>query len=128
MKITIIGGGSFTWSFGFARQFVDSKFLNGAELTLCDINPEALDIVNKASTIYNNSHGTPIRIETTTDTNAALDGADFVLVSISTGGLEAMRHDIEIPEKYGIWHTVGDTVGPGGWSRAARNIPVFKGL
>ncbi len=39
-----------------------------------------------------------------------------------------MRFDIEIPEKYGIWYTVGDTVGPGGWSRAARNIPVFNDL
>lgn len=128
MKITVIGGGSFTWSFGFVRQFVDSEHLNDMKLTLCDINPEALDIVSKAATIYNNSHGSPIRIETTTDTDAALERADFVLVSISTGGLEAMRHDIEIPEKYGIWHTVGDTVGPGGWSRAARNIPIFNDL
>lgn len=128
MKVVIIGGGSFTWSFGFVRQLVDSKHLNDATLVLMDINPEALDIVNKAATIYNDSKGSPIRIETTTDTDAALDGADFVLVSISTGGLEAMRHDIEIPEKFGIWHTVGDTVGPGGWSRAARNVPVFNDL
>jgi len=128
MKIAVIGGGSFTWSFGFVRQFVDSQYLAGATLVLMDINPEALALVNKAATIYNNSHSRPIKIETTTDTDAALDGADFVLVSISTGGIEAMRHDIEIPEKYGIWHTVGDTVGPGGWSRAARNIPVFNDL
>jgi alpha-galactosidase/6-phospho-beta-glucosidase family protein len=128
MKITVIGGGSFTWSFGFVRQFVDSEHLKDVKLVLCDINRQALEITNKAATIYNNSQGSPVRIETTTDTDAALDGADFVLVSISTGGLEAMRHDIEIPEKYGIWHTVGDTVGPGGWSRAARNIPVFDDL
>ncbi|GAG36968.1 unnamed protein product, partial [marine sediment metagenome] len=66
-----------------------------------------------------------ITVQKTTDTDRALDGADFVLVTISTGGLKAMRPDLEIPEKYDIRHTVGDTVGPGGWSRAVRNIPVF---
>jgi alpha-galactosidase len=39
-----------------------------------------------------------------------------------------MAHDLAIPEKYGIFHTVGDTVGPGGWARAVRNIPVFYDL
>ena len=36
-----------------------------------------------------------------------------------------MRHDLEIPERYGIRQSVGDTVGPGGVMRALRNIPVF---
>jgi len=36
-----------------------------------------------------------------------------------------MRPDLEIPYKYGIFQPVGDTVGPGGISRALRNIPVF---
>jgi alpha-galactosidase len=48
-----------------------------------------------------------------------------VIVTITTGGLEAMRHDLDIPRKYGIYQSVGDTVGPGGLSRALRNIPVM---
>jgi alpha-galactosidase len=51
-----------------------------------------------------------------------------VIITISTGGFDAMAHDIAIPEDYGIYHTVGDTSGPGGWARALRNIPVFVGL
>ena len=46
------------------------------------------------------------------------------MLSITTGGLEAMRRDLEIPERYGIYQPVGDTVGPGGLARAWRNIPV----
>jgi alpha-galactosidase len=47
-----------------------------------------------------------------------------VILTITTGGLEAMRHDLEIPAKYGIKQSVGDTTGPGGLARALRNIPV----
>ncbi len=39
-----------------------------------------------------------------------------------------MAHDLAIPEEYGIFHTVGDTSGPGGWARMLRNFPVFAGL
>jgi len=128
MKITVIGGGSLLWAFGFARQFVGSRSLEDVTLVLMDLNAEALELVGTAAGMCNRRSGSPITIETTTDRDAALDGADFVVVSISTGGLAAMRHDIEIPQRYGIWHTVGDTVGPGGWSRALRNIPVFFDL
>jgi len=128
MKVAIIGAGSYTWSLGFVRQFVHSETLTNLELSMMDINPERLETLTAAAHIYNKSHGTPIRIEDTNNADTALNGSDFVIVCISTGGLEAMRIDIEIPEKYGIWHTVGDTVGPGGWSRAVRNIPVFNEL
>ncbi|OGV69216.1 MAG: hypothetical protein A3K19_23365 [Lentisphaerae bacterium RIFOXYB12_FULL_65_16] len=125
MKCTVIGGGSYNWAFGFARQFVRTERLRDVHLVLVDTNREALDLVGMAADICNRAQGSPIRIERTQDLDAALDGADFVIVSISTGGLAAMRHDLEIPERYGIFHTVGDTVGPGGWLRAVRNVPVF---
>src|SRR5687768_11603250 len=63
-------------------------------------------------------------VESTPDLAAASRGATVVVLCISTGGLEAMRHDIEIPARYGVPQSVGDTVGPGGISRALRNIPV----
>lgn len=67
-------------------------------------------------------------IEIEGDPDQALRGADYVLITISTGGLDAMAHDLSIPEAYGIYHTVGDTVGPGGWARTMRNAPVFVDL
>jgi alpha-galactosidase len=50
------------------------------------------------------------------------------VVTISTGGFESMRHDLEVPERHGIKQSVGDSVGPGGIMRALRNIPVLVGL
>ena len=57
---------------------------------------------------------------------AAYSGTEFVIITINTGGFAATANDLEIPEKYGIFQTVGDTVGPGGWNRAIRNMPVFE--
>ena len=128
MKIAIIGGGSLTWSFGLVRQFVASENLQGTTVSLMDLDASALDLVGQACFTFNRSADSPIDIETTVHRDNALDGADFVLICISTGGLEAMRHDLEIPQDHGIYHTVGDTVGPGGWLRAVRNLPVFNGL
>jgi len=128
MKATIIGGGSFLWAFGVSRQFVDSEYLRDVHLTLMDIDSDAVELVASAARLYNETQGSPVAIEATTNLDRSLDGADFVMVCISTGGLEAMRHDIEIPKKYGIYHPVGDTVGPGGWSRTVRNLPVFAGI
>ena len=107
------------------RQFIESRHLKDLRVTLMDIDPEALALVAKAVDVFKRAGNSQLAVETTTDLDRALDGADFVLVCISTGGLDTMKHDIEIPEKYGIRHTVGDTVGPGGWSRAVRNVPVF---
>ncbi len=128
MKITVIGGGSYLWSMGFCRQLISGEGLGDLDVVLMDVDAAALDLVAAGAEILRERVGSAVRIAKTTDVDAALEGADFVLVSISTGGLEAMRHDLAIPEKYGIWHTVGDTVGPAGWSRAVRNIPVFYDL
>ncbi len=125
MKVTIIGGGSYLWTFGVTRQFVDCEGFTGLTLTLMDIDADAVELVRSAGGVYNESHGSPIKIESTIDLDGALEGSDFVLICISTGDLEAMACDIEIPTKYGLCHTVGDTVGPGGWSRLVRNVPVF---
>jgi alpha-galactosidase len=74
------------------------------------------------------STGPKFDIETTTDLERGLHGAEFVVVTITTGGLDAMAIDLAIPEKYGIYQSVGDTVGPGGLSRSLRNAPVMAGI
>ena len=55
-----------------------------------------------------------------------LRGADFVIISILPATFEEMRSDVHTPEKYGIWQSVGDTVGPGGIFRALRTIPMYE--
>ncbi|MBV9168615.1 MAG: hypothetical protein JOZ81_00840, partial [Chloroflexi bacterium] len=97
-------------------------------VVLHDINPQAMQDIEQYGRKAFASTGSDWTIETTTDLDRALHGAEFVVVTITTGGLETMQLDLEIPEKYGIYQSVGDTVGPGGLSRALRNVPVMANL
>jgi len=58
----------------------------------------------------------------------ALDGADFVIMSILPGTFKEMASDVHEPERYGIYQSVGDTTGPGGLVRALRTIPIYTGF
>jgi len=128
IKVTLIGGGSQNWSPTIIRDIIFKPGMECAELEfrLLDLSLErarAIEAMFRANLKAWKINR--VSIHATRDPEAALAGADFVVIAISTGRLETMRRDIAIPEKYGIYHTVGDTSGPGGWSRALRNIPVF---
>jgi len=123
-KITFIGGGSLQWAPKILVDFVLTKELEGWRLCLHDIDKEALERMERLGRkIFEEAKG-DFYLESTLSLEEALEGADFVILSISTGGLATMRYDLEIPLKYGVYQSVGDTVGPGGLSRALRNIPV----
>ena len=59
------------------------------------------------------------------DVAKALEGADFVVMSILPGTFDEMESDVHAPEKYGIWQSVGDTTGAGGLMRALRTVPIY---
>jgi len=65
-------------------------------------------------------------IEATLDRRRALDGADYAINMIQVGGYRpATVTDFEIPKRYGLGQTIGDTLGIGGIMRALRTIPVM---
>ena len=66
-----------------------------------------------------------IIISSSTDRTELLPGADFVVTTIAVGGRRAWERDVQIPRKYGIYQPVGDSIMPGGISRAQRMIPVM---
>jgi len=123
-KVTIIGGGSYNWTPTLVKDLLLRNSLRDSELVLMDIDPDRLAEVHRYCEFLQARIGSNWKITSTTGLVKALDSADAVILSISTGGYEAMHLDYTIPEKYGIYHTVGDTLGPGGISRALRNIPV----
>jgi len=123
-KIVLIGGGSYAWTPTIMRDIIVTPDLEGSTITLHDIDEKSLDAMLSLGKMMIERSGKKFNIEATTDRRQALKDAEFVILTISTGGFEAMRRDLEIPLKYGIYQSVGDTVGPGGISRALRNIPV----
>ncbi len=124
VKIAFIGGGSAHWVPVLTTDLVLTTELSGSYLILHDIDPETLELTCPLARRIAEEAGTGWHISATTDRDAALDGADYVILSIRVGGVKAMWADLEIPLRYGIHQTVGDTVGPGGLSRALRHIPV----
>jgi alpha-galactosidase/6-phospho-beta-glucosidase family protein len=123
-RIAFVGGGSYQWGPKIILDVALNEELRGASLVLHDINAEALDDMHDWGTKALSQADSELKLEKTLHLEEALEGADFVVLSISTGGLEATALDLEIPAQYGVVQTVGDTVGPGGHFRALRNIPV----
>ena len=72
------------------------------------------------------AHGLSARLEPTTERKEALAGADFVVVCFQVGGRDAYAVDMEIPRRYGVDQTVGDTLGPGGVFRGLRSMKALE--
>ncbi|HEY8283100.1 MAG TPA: hypothetical protein VIJ28_01805 [Chloroflexota bacterium] len=127
MKLAFIGGGSYAWGPPLLTDLALATHLTG-EVVLHDLDPVAGERLARLGTLLTAQTASPLAIRFTPSLEEALDGADFVVLSITTGGLAAMEGDLAIPESYGMMQPVGDTVGPGGLSRALRNIPVVVDL
>lgn len=123
MKIAFIGGGSVQWTPKLVTDMALTDALAGAELVLHDIDEGALELLTDASGHIVEQVGGDLDVSATLDRAEALRDADFVILCVAIGRLAAMRNDLEIPERYGIYQPVGDTVGPGGLARGLRHIP-----
>jgi alpha-galactosidase len=109
---------------GLLRDVMLSPHLAGSTIAMVDLNQERLDLMYRLAGRMVDQQGADIRLEATTDRLEALPGADYVITTISVGGQEAWEKDLRIPLQYGIVQSVGDSVGPGGVSRALRHIPL----
>ncbi len=125
MRIVIVGGGSRQWGPKLVTDILTMPSLAASTIVLHDIDDESLESMHRYASVVSEVVGAHATIETTTDRGAALRGADYVVVTISTGGFASMAHDLSVPARYGIRQSVGDSVGPGGLSRSLRNIPVL---
>lgn len=124
MKVVLIGGGGVNWTPAILTDLVIRPELEGSTAVLVDIDSEALELALAFGQRLLAEAGRHWTLEASTERRVALRDADYVILTIAVGGLDAMEHDLAIPLKYGVYQSVGDTVGPGGLSRALRHIPV----
>lgn len=123
-KIVLIGAGSAVFTKGLIADFIQADF-GSWEIALCDINPVILESVTRLAKKMVEQKQADIRITSSVDRTELLTGADFVVTTIAVGGRNAWEQDVKIPRKYGIYQPVGDSIMPGGISRAQRMIPVM---
>ncbi|SDK54099.1 alpha-galactosidase [Natronorubrum texcoconense] len=125
VKIAFIGAGSHTFTRTLVRDVLSFPTLQDSTLSLMDIDADRLERIETATRTLVDGNDLPATVEATTDRREALEGADYVITMIHVGGTEPVRNEIEIPRRYGVEQSVGDTLGPGGVFRATRTIPTM---
>ena len=125
LKIAIVGAGSV----GFTRKLISDILcvpeLRHAEFALTDISQHNLDLVTKIIKRMIEVNKFPAKVWATTDRRRAFSGANYVISCVRVGGVEAYKHDIDIPLTYGVDQCVGDTICAGGLLYGQRNVPVI---
>ncbi len=129
IKIAYLGGGSKAWARVFMTDLALAEGLCG-EIALYDIDVSAAELNQRIGAVINRSPETVSKWDyrVYAEIGEALDGADFVACSILPGTFDEMESDVHLPEEYGIYQAVGDTVGPGGILRAMRTVPIYEGF
>lgn len=124
-KIVLIGAGSAVFTQGLIADFIQADNFVPWEIGLVDIDKKALESITLLAKKMVNKRNADIKIASSLDRKELLPGADVVVTTIAVGGRRAWENDVYIPRKYGIYQPVGDSVMPGGISRAMRMIPVM---
>ena len=122
VKIAYVGGGSRGWAWTLMKDLRKMTNMSG-QVALYDIDLDAAVANEKIGNALEGSDWSYKAIETIGE---ALTGADFVIVSIMPATFDEMEYDVHSPEKYGVWQSVGDTAGAGGFMRALRTVPMIR--
>ena len=127
VKITFIGAGSTIFAKNVLGDAMLTPSLSEADIALYDINEQRLrESELMLRTINKNANHDRAKIRTYQNRKEALTDADFVINAIQVGGYQPSTViDFEIPKKYGLRQTIGDTMGIGGIFRTLRTLPVM---
>ncbi len=127
-KIAMIGAGSLVFCKTLMADMLATPALAGSEYRLMALTHKRLDKMHAFVKRMIKDNGVDATVTATTDRREALKDADYVVIMIQVGGVDAFRHDYEIPLNYGVDQCIGDTLGPGGVFRALRHIPALMDI
>jgi alpha-galactosidase len=128
ISIVFIGAGSVEFTRQLLRDIFSFPELGGVQIALHDIDAERLSVAEALAHRTAERHGAKPQIVASTDRRAALEGAQVVVNMVAVGGHRATTVDFEVPARFGLRQTIGDTLGIGGIFRALRTFPLLEGL
>ena len=133
MKVTFMGAGSTVFSKNVLGDTMLCDSFHDVEIALYDIDPVRLEesylVIDGMNKTINQNRATIKKYLGIPQRKDALRGADFVVNAIQVGLYDPCTIiDFEIPKKYGLRQTIGDTLGIGGIMRGLRTIHVMKGF
>lgn len=124
-KIAYIGAGSGVFARQVITDILEVDGLDSGEFALVDIDERRLDLSRRLVEKLVARSGKDWKVTSSTQRRDLLDGSDFVVNSIEVAGLANVRHDYDIPLRYGVDQCIGDTIGPGGVFKALRTGPAW---
>ena len=124
-KIAMIGAGSIVFCRTLLNDILSTPALSDSEIALMSRTEPKLRSMEDFARRMVSDNGLPAKVWATLDRREAIRDADFVVVMVQVGGVEAFETDYKIPLKYGIDQCIADTLGPGGIFRALRSIPLL---
>ena len=125
-KIAMIGAGSVVFCKTLMGDIMATPALADSEFALMSPTETKLRRMETFAQRMLKDNGLKARAWATTNRQEAIQGADFVVVMIQVGGVEAFGLDYQIPLKYGVDQCIGDSLGPGGVFRGLRTVPVLE--
>lgn len=129
MKITFMGAGSTIFARNVIGDCMCTDSLKDSVFSLYDIDAKRLEESRTILEAIRAAKGGYGKIECYVgpeNRKEALRGANFVVNAIQVGLYDPCTIiDFEVPKKYGLRQTIGDTLGIGGIMRALRTIPVM---
>jgi len=125
VKIAMIGAGSVVFCKTLMSDIMATPALSDSEFALMSPTESKLRRMEAFGNRMIRENGLGARVWATINRKEAIKDADFVVVMIQVGGLEAFGIDYEVPLKYGVDQCIGDSLGPGGVFRGLRTIPVL---
>ena len=129
LKVTFIGAGSIEFTRNVVTDLCSYPELrDGLELALYDISAARLAHAERLASRIVAQTGSGAVVSAAMDRRQALAGARYVINEVQVGGYGATRADFDIPARYGVRQTIGDTLGIGGIFRGLRTIPVVTAL
>lgn len=124
-KITFVGAGSSVFTYEIITDILMTPALESGVFALVDIDATRLELVRKVAEIAIKQSGKNWRVESSVNRCDVLAGTDYLINTIEVEGLPNVRHDFDIPMKYGVNQCIGDTIGPGGIFKALRTLPAW---
>ncbi|MDO4547345.1 MAG: glycoside hydrolase [Clostridia bacterium] len=122
-NIVIIGAGSATFTKNLIGDLLLMKDMDLGKIALVDIDVQKLEVMDGIVRKMAAQAGRNVDIISTTDRLEALPGADYVISTISCGGAQIYKRDLQICDKYGVHPVIGDIIGPTGMFRLLRAYP-----
>lgn len=129
-KVSFMGAGSTVFAKNVLGDCILTPEISPLDISLHDIDHVRLEDSRKMiNNIITNSKRTDITLSATLNRRESLTGADYVVNAIQVGLYDPCTiTDFEVPKKYGLKQTIGDTLGIGGIFRGLRTIPVLQGF